>query len=95
VPRVSVAPFLDAEEARRFGFDWPSIYYTFLPGGKLRKERGARVQVTRVSAIDRGKKGVFRVLAVKTEREELNIYITPTGKLRVFKAGHGELVKKS
>lgn len=77
---------IDPQEASRFGFDWPSVVHPC-----LQFDEGAHVQVVRTTSINRGKRGVWRVLTVKTERDELDIYVTPTGKTRVFRKGKGEL----
>ena len=86
---MPVNKLLSADEANRFGFDWPSDR-VFKVGDKVppfepQHKQGAHVQVTRTSTIDRGKKGVWRVLTIKTERDELNIYIAPKGGMRVFR----------
>lgn len=97
--RVRLASLLSPQEASRFGFDWPpergyKVGDTFPP---LEPQHliGPHIQVTRASTIDHGKKGVWRVLNVRTEKQELDIYVSPTGMMRVFKKGHGELVKKA
>jgi len=76
---------LPADKANQYGFDWPSVldecqqFY-----------EGARIQVIRMSAIHRSN-GVYRVLQVLTERTEVHVYVTPTGCVRVFEEGKGEM----
>jgi hypothetical protein len=45
-------------------------------------------EVTRVSTLNRGKQGTWRVLNVKTPHRSLDIYVSPTGRsVRVFDMG--------
>jgi hypothetical protein len=46
--------------------------------------RGCRINVTRTAAIER-RNGLYRIVSVDTERQGVNIYISPTGQIRVFK----------
>lgn len=65
---------IPAVEANFYGFDWPA-----------RAGEGAHTQVTRTATIQRGKKGTYRVLQVATEAQVLDIYISPKGRMRVFR----------
>ncbi len=64
----------DSRDARCYGFEWPG-------------DRGRRiptVQVTRTSMIDRGKRGVWKALTIHSDYGELTVYVSPTGRFRVF-----------
>jgi hypothetical protein len=63
-------------DAERYGWEWP----------ERENPRACRTQVTRTAAIDRSN-GKYRIATVETPRETLTIYISPTGKIRVFKSG--------
>ena len=77
---------LPADKAHRYGLDWPP---TDDPRGSLFRE-GAHIQVARMSSIKRSN-GEYRVLQVLTERTELHLYVSPTGRVRVFEDGKGEM----
>jgi hypothetical protein len=77
---------LPADKANQYGFDWPPIDD---PRGSLFRE-GAHIQAVRMSSIKRSN-GVYRVLQVLTERTEVHVYVTPTGRVRVFEDGKGEM----
>jgi hypothetical protein len=86
VSRMQLAPFVSSEEARRYGFDWPKTYD---------HDPVSHIQVTRIAEVDRGKRGWWRVLTVRTDSEQLDIYVTPTGRTRVYRKGKGELVLRT
>jgi hypothetical protein len=72
---------LPADKANQYGFDWPT---------KPPWDHGAHIQAVRMSSIHRSN-GDYRVLQILTERAELHIYVTPTGRVRVFEQGKGEM----
>jgi hypothetical protein len=79
---------LDPSEANKFGFDWkPDLV------GPPGTDEGAHIQVTRTAAIKRGK-GTHRALKVKTPKKEINVYVSPTGFIRVFDGKGNELKVK-
>ena len=71
-----------ANQANQFGFDWPQTSFG--------KRINARIQVVRMSSIDRSN-GEYRVVQVLTPLAELHIYVSPTGRVRVFEEGKGEM----
>ncbi len=71
--------FIDDGGVDRYGFEWPS-----------RDERETRIQVVRTASIDHGERGRTRVIAVVTARQAIDVYVSPTGVIRVFK-DHREL----
>ena len=70
---------LELEDAERFGFEWPDTE-------TLTGTRSPRIQVTRCTSITR-RNGEYRVVRVQSKRETLEVYVSPTGLLRVFKEG--------
>jgi hypothetical protein len=69
-------------EAQFYGFDWPPHPgIVKIPG--MEKNAGAHIQVLRTASIDRSN-GLYRVFQVTTERDQINVYVSPTGKIRIF-----------
>ena len=66
---------LPINEIGKYGFQWGV------------GEKDALVQVSRAASIERGKRGVFKVIDVVTRRQSIAVYISPTGMIRVFKGG--------
>jgi hypothetical protein len=54
------------------------------------KPKAAHLQAIRMSSIGRSN-GEYRVLQVLTEHTELHLYVSPTGRVRVFEQGKGEM----
>ncbi len=59
----------DLKTANAFGFDWPGEPH---------------VQVTRTSKVKRGKRGTWKVLTIHSVYGEATVYISPTGRFRIF-----------
>lgn len=76
-----VPHWLKPAEMARFGFEWAAESG---PDGQA-----PRVQVTRVSQIKR-RRGLWRILSVITAKQQVYLYITPTGMIRVFDGVGGE-----
>lgn len=66
-------------EVERYGFSWP----------EKAEPKACQVNVTRVASIKR-RNGENRIVSVETPKDQIAVYITPTGKIRVFK-GHLEM----
>ena len=74
---------MPADEARRFGMDLPAT----------ERPRRGHVQVTYAASIPRTTRGgETRILQVVTERQAIAVYVSPTGRLRVFDDQRGEWV---
>jgi len=67
-------PWVDPNMGDKYGFYWPS-------GPK----NGPAINVTRAAEIKRrpSDRGVYRVITVETEKDQLDVTITPGGKIRV------------
>lgn len=66
---------MEPSEAWRYGFTWPG-------------ER-TDLTVTRTYSVRRRQKDVadYRVVALETDRDGVHVYVSPTGLIRVFRAG--------
>lgn len=49
------------------------------------------MKVERLAVVDRGKQGTSHVLGVTTDRDEIQVYVSRTGMVRVFRKGKGEM----
>lgn len=72
-------------EVMRFGLDIPPHPgVAEIPG--MYRHAGAHIQVQRIASIERAN-GLYRIIEVKTIRDLVNIYVSPTGRLRIFTDG--------
>ena len=72
---------MSSEDIDKFGFEWPAVDAMQEP-----PYRASAIQVARVAAIQRSN-GLYRMLEATTPNDQVTLYISPTGRIRIFTDG--------